>query len=230
MGKKVKIKICGITNLVDRDTVVAAGADYFGVIVEVPWSPRSVELPQAAVLCNTRAIKPVAVLVEPGKDFCFKVIDRVRPAAVQLHGSEPPEFVAEIKEQTNAEIWKALHIPAEIPDRDKLKNELKEQITLYVQAGANAILLDTKIKNKSGEQTGGTGRTFDWDVLKEMELPSEAQLFVAGGVCPENVTELLNVQTLSGVDVNSGVELYPGKKDPVKIRLLMEYVRNSSVP
>jgi len=227
MEKKIKVKICGITNLVDRDAVVAAGADYFGVIIEVPWSPRSLELPQAAVICNIRAINRVAVLVEPSKDFCLKVIERLHPTAVQLHGNESPEFVAEIKGQADTELWKALHIPAEITDREKLKDELQEQITTYAQAGVNAILLDTKIKTKNGGRSGGTGTAFDWDVIKEVALPPEVSLFIAGGISPENVTELLKMQSFSGIDVNSGVELYPGKKDPVKIRLLMECVRNS---
>lgn len=223
--REIKVKICGVTNLADRDTVIAAGADYFGAIIEVPQSPRSIELHQAAIIFNTKEIGRVAVLVNPQENFLFRVVERLQPTAVQLHGEELPEFTANIREKIGCELWKVLKVPAEIAKKEEMIKELKAKITAYMQAGIRTILLDTQVKMKSGEQAGGTGRSFEWAIIRELALPSEVKLFVAGGINPENVMGLLQEAEINGIDVSSGVELFPGKKDPIKIRKLMAEVR-----
>ncbi len=226
MQQNVQLKICGITNTGDRDMVIAAGADFMGSIIDVPSSPRSVTLTEAAFLFNTRDIPRVAVMVNPLEPYLLKVIDRLSPDAVQLHGDESPEFINTMKEQKNINVWKVVHIPGNASDKKAVVETLKKKISEYSDAGVTTFLLDTSVKTKEGTRRGGTGATFDWNILDNLSLNSEVRVFVAGGVTPRNLGKLLSITTISGVDVNSGVELYPGKKDPKRVRqLIKEYQR-----
>lgn len=225
--QNLKVKICGITNIIDRDLVIAAGADYFGAIIEMPQSPRSIELPHAAVLFNVSGIQKVAVLVNPEEKLLGKVVEYLKPTAIQLHGNEPQEFCAGIKEKFGCRVWKALSVPAEITDIEARIKELNTAIQTYVQARIDTFILDTRIKTADGERTGGTGTRFSWDIIQKLELPTEVSLFVAGGINPDNVAELVGHFRIQGIDIGSGVESYPGKKDPLKIRKLMEVIRGA---
>ena len=226
MQRNIHIKVCGITNIIDRDLVIAAGADYFGTILDVPSSPRSIDIPRAAILFSTRDIKRVAVVVNSEPQRVRKIIDVLHPDAIQLHGSETPEFVRDILKETRATLWKAIHIPVPMDEPPRVFEDLQRSITEFYNSGIRTFLLDTVIKQRGQEQRGGTGKTFDWNLLERLPRLSDVRYVVAGGVTPENVRSLLGISVVGGVDANSGVELFPGKKDAVRIRKLMAEIRN----
>ena len=230
----IMLKICGITSIIDRDMVIAGGADFFGSIIGVSDSLRSIGLAEAQIIFNTRDIEKVAVLVNPTRDFVHKVIDKLTPAAIQLHGKETPEFVSSLKETVKCSIWKAVHIPLEFKDRRDLIENVNSTFQAFAGAGVSVLLLDTMVKTKNGDKTGGSGISFDWHVIREIVVPQGVNLFIAGGINPDNVYRLLSSPSIKGLDVNSGVEQYPGKKDPVKLRKFFEAMKkrhnNQSAP
>lgn len=226
MQRNVYIKICGITNSIDRELVIAAGADYFGSILDVPASLRSIDIPSAAVLFSTRDIKRVAVVVDPDPARIRKIIDVLRPDAIQLHGSETPEFVQSIIKETGATLWKVIHIPVPTGEPQRVLDELERSVKEFFDAGIRTFLLDTVLKQQGQEQRGGTGKRFDWTLLERMSRLTDVRYMIAGGVAPGNVRALLGISTVGGIDANSGVELFPGKKDAVRIRNLMAEIRN----
>ncbi len=222
----IKVKICGITNIPDRDVVVASGADYMGAIVGVPSSPRSLEPAQAAILFNTHFLQRVAVFVNPERDYLLRACHIIRPDAIQLHGKESPDFIKSVKTEWHGDIWKVFSIPASIHDKAQVAAQLGDDVAAYIEAGVNTILLDTKVVSRGSEKTGGTGQSFDWSILKDLFLELSVPLFIAGGITPENVDVLMSIKQVSGIDLSSGVESFPGKKDPAKIRRLMLAIRN----
>jgi phosphoribosylanthranilate isomerase len=230
MKDSLKIKICGITTITDRDMVIAAGVDYFGSIINVPSSLRSIDLTRARILFNTREVRKVAVLVNPDEQHALKVVEELNPTAIQLHGFESPDFISSLKDKSKCEIWKVIHIPARYDDRRALIDRINEEMKMFRQAGAETLMLDTTIKtSQGGDRRGGTGKTFDWHIIRDIVVPAEATLFIAGGIKPDNVYRLLSSPIIGGIDASSGVELYPGKKDPTKVRKFFSEILNNAV-
>jgi len=200
-----KIKICGITNLEDANAAADLGADALGFIF-VPDTPRYIE-PQTASRI-IRELPPfitrVGVFADASPEEIHKTIQTCGLNAIQLHGSETPEYCREIK---CAKVIKAFRVK----DRNSLFPIPEYQVDAY--------LLDTYVKGKKG----GTGETFNWELAKEAK--PYGRIIIAGGLTPENVAAAIqNVQPYA-VDVSSGVEARPGKKDHAKIRAFIENVR-----
>jgi phosphoribosylanthranilate isomerase len=210
------VKICGMTNIEDRDLAANAGADYFGVLVDVTYSPRSLTLDKAKPLFESPPIPGVVLLFNPNPDKVKLVADKLKPFAVQLLGHEPPELVASLKNTLDCQVWKSLHVPprghGEI-DVEELKTAAEE----YEDSGVDVILFGTVDASGNKTKLGGTGMVSDWTVIRGLIAPRMVPSFLAGGLNPTNVGAALQSVKPYGIDVCTSVESSPGKKDSSKL-------------
>jgi len=194
----VKVKICGITNAADARAAAEAGADMIGLIF-YEKSPRHLPLEQAAEVA--RAVSPfvlkVGVFVDPEAAEVMEAIRACGLNALQFHGDESPEFCR----QFGVISMKAFRVR----DAESLK-----ALTGYP---TDAWLLDAC----APAGLGGTGEKFNWDLAIEANKLGRP-IFLAGGLTPDNVGEAVRRVQPFGVDVSSGVESSPGKKDHAKMR------------
>jgi len=204
------IKICGITSLQDALTAIDAGADYLGFNFH-PASPRSIS-PQAcremtAVLSREYPqVKRVGVFVNMPLDQVRSILESCALDLAQLHGDETPQDLAAL----GARAFKAFRgVPLEVDG--------------YARLEAPALLVDAALK----DAYGGTGVTADWSAAAE--LAKKFPLFLAGGLRPDNVAAAVRQVKPWGVDVASGVEAGPGRKDAAKIQAFAREVRESEV-
>ncbi|MGQ9463236.1 MAG: phosphoribosylanthranilate isomerase [Candidatus Fervidibacter sp.] len=208
----VKVKICGLTRKEDVRVACDAGADFCGIVVEVPTSPRSQTRDKAKLLIKEITVAPVVVTRSKNLNELVELASFLLPFALQLHGNEPPELVADLKGKVSCQIWKAIPLPTE-PQKSTLKL-LQEQTINFVKVGCDAFVLD----GVTPQGFGGTGAIPSWELAAELVSVSEIPCFLAGGLTPENVTEATAVVKPYGVDVSSGVEISPGIKDPEKVK------------
>ena len=200
-----KVKICGLGSVDGVAAALHAGADYLGFVF-APQSPRLVTPDAAAVLAapaRGRA-RTVAVLVNPGDKLLDRVVERLRPDFLQLHGKESPERVRSI--------WKRFHIPLIKAVGIAGPRDL-ESAERYARTAA-LYLLDAKAP-KGAAREGGLGAAFDWSILHGAALSKP--WFLAGGLTPENVAHAIAQTGARMVDVSSGVESAPGVKDAARI-------------
>jgi len=196
----IPTKICGITNLDDANVAVENGASAIGFIF-YEKSPRTISINNAKSISKhlPKTIARVGVFVNHEKDFIHEAISEVPLDMIQLHGDETPDFC----NQFDVAILKALRI----------KNEAS--LSVMDQYDVAVFLLDTF----SNDQYGGTGETFDWSVLnRKFKTP----IILSGGLNPENILDAIDAVNPSAVDVNSGVESFPGKKDYNKLKSLFK--------
>jgi phosphoribosylanthranilate isomerase len=196
----IPTKICGITNLDDANVSVENGASALGFIF-YKKSPRAISIKNAKSISKqlSNIIIRVGVFVNHEKDFIHEAISEVPLDMIQLHGDETPDFC----NQFDVPILKALRI----------KNE--ESLSVMDQYDVAVFLLDTFLN----DQYGGTGETFDWSVLnRKFKTP----IILSGGLNPENILDAIDAVNPSAVDVNSGVESSPGKKDYNKLKSLFK--------
>jgi len=203
---RTRVKICGITRVPDAQAAARAGADAIGLVFYRP-SPRFVGLEQARAL--RRSLPPfvtaVALFVNPSVDEVQRVLDTLRPDALQFHGEEPPEFC----ERFGVPYLKACRVRQGV--------DLLEYLRPY--GGASGWLADAYV-----EAYGGTGTSFDWSVVpRQRPLP----LVLSGGLTCDNVGDAIRIVRPWGVDVSSGVESAKGIKDAGKIAAFIEEVRNA---
>lgn len=193
----VKVKICGITNLEDALIAVDAGADAIGFVF-AEQSPRSVSPQKAAAIIAKLPplVQTVGLFVDDDLERINWLADFCGLDIIQLHGDEDPDFCTEIRRR----IIKVFRVK----DAASLANLASYQVAGY--------LLDAW----SAEAHGGTGKTFDWDLARE--AAASRPIIIAGGLTPVNVLDAVDIVRPYGVDVSSGVELSPGKKDPEKVR------------
>ncbi|MFA6564362.1 MAG: phosphoribosylanthranilate isomerase [Verrucomicrobiia bacterium] len=201
------VKICGITNEDDALAAVKAGADALGFVLW-PQSKRFVPVEMAARITELvpRHVQRVAVLVNPSREEVERLLAAGAFDTVQLHGDETPEFCAQWKGR--AKVWKAFRVA--------------DATSLAPLAGysvVDAVLLD----GYSPASRGGTGQTFDWSLAREAKKFGRP-VILSGGLTPANVREAIAIAQSDGVDVSSGVELSPGRKDHEKVR---EFIRNA---
>jgi phosphoribosylanthranilate isomerase len=196
----IPTKICGITNLNDANVAVENGASAIGFIF-YEKSPRTISINNAKSISKhlPKTIARVGVFVNHKKDFIRLAISEVPLDMIQLHGDETPDFC----NQFDVAILKALRI----------KNEAS--LSVMDQYDVAVFLLDTF----SNDQYGGTGETFDWSVLnRKYKTP----IILSGGLNSENILDAIDAVNPSAVDVNSGVESSPGKKDYNKLKSLFK--------
>jgi phosphoribosylanthranilate isomerase len=203
----VKVKICGITNLKDARRAVEAGADFLGFNF-YPRSPRYVT-PAAARRIVQRLPKGTAfvgVFVNEPTDKMLAIARRVGLRFLQLHGEESPATVAKLRRTLT--VIKAIRV----------RNSFSAaQLRQFKPRGT--FLLD----GFHVSRRGGTGKTFNWAVARRANRAGH--IFLAGGLTPENIGEAVRIARPYAVDVCSGVEAKPGKKDPALIESFMQAVR-----
>ncbi len=210
------VKICGLSS---RETVAAAidaGADMVGFVF-FGRSPRFVRMEAAAELADQARGRAeiVALTVDMDDAGLSAIVERVRPDWLQLHGNEPVERVAAVGKRFPPRVMKALGIRG------------SEDLTAVgdYAAVADRILLDAK-PPKGSDRTGGHGLSFDWHLLEGFE--PKVPWMLSGGLNAGNVAEALRVTGTTGVDVSSGVEVEPGRKDPALIRAFIAAARRAA--
>ncbi len=205
-----RIKICGITNLDDGLEAIAAGVDALGFVF-VPNTPRYITPSQAKLVIKQLPpfITNVGLFVDSEIDEIEDIVNHCKLDAVQLHGNESPEMCSQISLQTK--VIKSFHVKKEL-------QVLRNEIANY---RVDAYLLDTFIKGKAG----GTGQTFDWRIAEGLSQ----RIILAGGLTPNNIGTAIAQLQPYGVDVSSGVEKSPGKKDTNKIHSFVRQVRKANL-
>jgi phosphoribosylanthranilate isomerase len=200
-----KIKICGITNMEDAQAAADYGADALGFIF-YKESKRYVdpEVAKSIVSALPPFITTVGVFVNHDLGEISRIKETTGIQVAQLHGDETPEF--------------ASSLPIEVIKVIRVKD--KSDLDKVAQYSGQAILFDTY----SDKEYGGTGESFDWKILNN--LSSEKKVVLSGGLNPENVLEAIQIVRPYAVDVSSGVEDTPGKKDHTKIKKFIEAIKN----
>lgn len=221
------IKICGVTRLEDVELIGGSGADYIGLLVNMP-SPRTLDPEKASVFASRSKIPVIILFFNPEEGLVVECAERIRPAGVQLQGDETPEFVASLRARLDCEIWKAVHIPADA-GADLDAGAYKERIAAYAESGVNKALLDTIVRKGDTRLMGGTGVTYDWNAARVIAAESPLPVIMAGGLTPENVAEAIRTVRPAGVDLASGVESSKGIKDPAKVTAFVKNVRSAEI-
>ena len=209
------VKICGLTSPEGIAAAVSAGARYLGFVFFAK-SPRHVTPEQAAALASEvpLGIAKVGLFVNPDDALLQTVLAQVPLDMIQLHGSENPARVTEVRALTGLPVMKAVGV-AEPRDLDALWD---------YGLVADMLLIDAK-PPKDAELPGGNGLAFDWRLLAGRQILKPWLL--AGGLTPENVSQALRLTRAPGVDVSSGVESAPGVKDPDRIR---DFIARATAP
>jgi phosphoribosylanthranilate isomerase len=195
------VKICGITNEDDALLAVAMGADALGFV----FAPSTRQIAPQQVFNITRRLPPEILTVGVFRDeLPSRVVETVHRAglkAAQLHGHESPAMVAEVSEQIR---WVIKAVVAGSADARRAK-----------EFGTDFIMVDAA--------SPGSGKLFDWGLIGE--VPEGPRLILAGGLDPDNVAMAVREAHPWGVDVSSGVEKSPGRKDPMKVKAFIERAR-----
>jgi phosphoribosylanthranilate isomerase len=219
-----KVKICGTTSVGDALMIAEAGADYSGIAVEIPYSERAVSVEEAAAIVRATPIPSVALFIDMPIEFVASAVDKIKPFAVQLLGHESPEFVAILKKRLPCQVWKSICLPIKGQGQVFVK-DIRTQMDTFVAAGADALLLDTVDVSGDKLRFGGTGKTSDWNIARELVKKTKAPMFLAGGINPNNVREAIQTVKPYGIDLCSGVEKVKGQRDYEKVNRLMENFR-----
>lgn len=196
-------KVCGLTSAEDAAAVYRSGAVYGGLIF-AEKSSRKVDTEAAKQVVAGAPLKYVGVFQNQPIELIADTAKALGLAAVQLHGEEDQTFVDTLKAQLpeHCAIWKAYGVSESVPE--------------LLQHNIERHLLDSKV----GSQSGGTGVQFDWSLIGNAK-----NIMLAGGLSPENVKEAAALGCL-GLDLNSGVEIAPGKKDPQKLKQAFKNIRD----
>jgi phosphoribosylanthranilate isomerase len=202
----VRVKICGITNWTDARLAVTAGADALGFNF-YRKSPRYIAPDEARLIATRlpRRVLLVGVFVNASPEDVLRAARNVDLNLVQLHGEESPSDVEELS--GSFPVVKAFRV------RNGFGGE-----RLKRYRGAAAFLLD----GFDAKRRGGTGKTFDWSVAKKAK--KYGAIIIAGGLTPENIASAIRQTKPFGVDICSGVESRPGRKDPERLDALMHEV------
>ena len=234
----MKVKICGLTNLIDAQTAVAAGADYLGFIFYPP-SKRSIDINTARAIVQTLCAAPncpvlVGVFVNETGPRMAEILDEVSLDLAQLSGEEVPFLVGDERSPLYGRCYKALR-PTSLAEAEAEaewyavdSNRLSVISNQYSVIGEQSpisslqspsLLIDTYHPTLRG----GTGETGDWAMSAQL-AQSIPGLMLAGGLTADNVAEAVRLVRPFAVDVASGVEASPGKKDP---NLVRAFIRNA---
>ena len=203
----IRVKICGITSREDAWAAVEAGADALGFIL-VKGTPRYIE--PEAVAAIVAQMPPFMATVGVFIDRTPEEIDRITSVSglnlAQLHGSEPPRDCGRLR----VPFVKAIRVQGE-----------QDLEVLHAYPQARAFLLDTYV----ADRPGGTGRTFPWEIAAK--AVRQARVILSGGLTLDNVALAVTQVRPYAVDVCSGVEASPGRKDHQKVREFIEQARKA---
>ncbi|MCK5391408.1 MAG: phosphoribosylanthranilate isomerase [Deltaproteobacteria bacterium] len=202
-----KIKICGITNMEDAMLACEWGADALGFIF-YRKSKRYIapEIARSVISSLPPFITTVGVFVNHSLEEIIAIKDKTAINMVQLHGDETPEFCS--------------LVPLKVIKAIRVKDNL--DVDKVAQYPVQAILFDTY----SDAEYGGTGKSFNWEILQN--ISNLSNIILSGGLSPENVAQAISTVKPYAVDVSSGVEESPGKKDHMKLKKFIEAVKNGN--
>jgi phosphoribosylanthranilate isomerase len=200
----MKVKICGITREEDARLAVRAGADALGFIF-VKTSKRWIPPERAAAIITDlpSQVLPVGVFVNTPVEEIRRMMDITGIRLVQLHGDETPQEASDL----GAPVWKAFRVG---PAFD---------VTTLAAYTVDGYLLDTMVDG----MMGGTGKIFNWQIA--VGAKQYGPVILSGGITPDNVQQAIREVSPYAIDVSSGVEASPGRKDPARISRLFDAIR-----
>ncbi len=206
---RVRVKICGVRSMEEALCALDCGADALGFNFW-PKSPRHIEPEDARAIIDRLPpfISCVGVFVNESREIILETARVAGIRIVQLHGDESPEFCRELD---SLKLIKALRVGEGF------------ELNSIARFEVSAVLLDTNMKGSYG----GTGRRFDWSVA--IEAKRFARIILAGGLNIDNVAEAIREVKPFALDVCSGVEAEPGRKDLDKLRRFMTEVRRANL-
>jgi phosphoribosylanthranilate isomerase len=207
-----KIKFCGLTNLADAELAAAAGAWAIGLIFW-PSSPRRCDVGAAVEIAAAlkRRVEVAGVFFNATLDHVAEVADAVGLTMLQLHGDEGPVYCGEAARRTGCKVIKAARVHS------------GADVQALASFHTDYHLLDSYMAGVPG----GTGETFEWEIARTHR--GRLPVILSGGLNPDNVADAIAAVHPYAVDVASGVELSPGRKDPQKLQAFADAVR-STVP
>lgn len=210
-----EVKVCGLMRHDDAAAAARAGARWLGVIL-APGFKRSVTPDEARVIFGSLPARRVGVFVDADEPLLCSAAKAAGVDVLQLHGDEPPGLAARLRER-GWEVWKAV--------RAKDADDFSAAVARYAGA-VDALLVD----GYTPHTHGGAGVSFPWEAVAERlgELPPGVRLIAAGGLRPDNVAEAVRILRPHAVDVSSGVEAAPGRKDPQAVRDFVRAVQSSA--
>ncbi len=197
--RRTRIKVCGTTNSADAIRAVECGVDALGFIF-VEKSSRYISPQEAVKITSTLPpfLYKIGVFVDADMKEVFEIVHYLGLNGVQLHGKESPDYCEQLS--------------ISLPSCTQLKafrvgeHSTPEEFTYYEKM-VDGFLLDTYVKDIEG----GTGLSFDWSLIEGLNL--QKPYILAGGLNPDNISQALEITSPFAVDVNSGIELAPGRKD-----------------
>jgi phosphoribosylanthranilate isomerase len=225
------VKLCGTTSRNDAEMAANAGADWFGVVVEVGFSPRSLSLEEAVPLFREPPIPAVALVFEMAEARLRKLMAELSPFAVQFLSQEEPDLLRRLKADfPGVRLWQSIHLPP--AGAEVRRDEVMTSVRDYMDAGVDVLLFDTAATVNGTQKFGGTGLTADWQVIRQTldQIRGQVPVLLAGGIHPGNAAAALETVAPDGLDLCSGVESQPGRRDPIKVEALMKAVQNTHRP
>jgi phosphoribosylanthranilate isomerase len=215
----VWVKICGNTSFEDALLAAEAGADAVGFVFAS--SPRRVTMEQVAAISPRlpSSIEKIGVFVDSSFDEIERTVRECGLTGVQLHWDGAEDLPHRLRERfgPGVRILPVLHYAPGVAEKIGV-------LTGSDSAGSDsidAVLIDSR----TATAVGGTGTSFDWDAAESVFLGASGRLIVAGGLTPSNVAEAVRKLRPWGVDVVSGVEIIPGRKNPAKVRAFLKNAR-----
>lgn len=211
------IKFCGLTNVADARRISRLGADMIGVIVNVDVdTPREISRSKASEIFGALPdnVEKVVVSMLRGPEDGKNILRNLSADYLQIHNYMNPEELNKIRKKTKKDIIAVLSIPHGKKEEKEILNKAK-----ILSRSANFLLLDT-----ASSRGGGTGKTHDWNLSRKIKKDVGIPVILAGGLDPNNVEKALNKVEPFAIDISSGVEKRPGKKDLSKVKKILERV------
>lgn len=209
------VKICGLTNWDDAELVASSGANALGFIFAASKRQISPQKAKEIISYLPRDLEKVGVFMDQDSREVRKIAEYCSLTGLQFHGNEPPQYCKDFKDFT---VIKAFRVNTE---------RGWQGIATYIKTkSVDRILLDTYVPGVPG----GTGKTFPWNLVNSRKNWEEIPLIIAGGLNPENVAIVIREVKPFGIDVGSGVEREPGKKDEQKIKQFIHEVKKVNSP
>jgi phosphoribosylanthranilate isomerase len=222
------IKICGTTNLEDAKAAIEAGADAIGFIFLPSKRQVTPELAAEIARALPRTFEKVGVFSNESATRIEEIVATVGLTVVQLHGDETPEFARNLLRQNGTNMRSRVRVFKTVHMVSGVESELRNYAS---GKSVDGLLLDSVVRDPVSGQIarGGTGQTFDWHRTADF-LPGvqrKTRVIVAGGLTAENVVDAVRLLQPWGVDVCSGVESEPGRKDRDKLRRFVTAAREA---
>ncbi len=224
------VKICGLSEAKTLNAAIKAGARYIGFVLYPP-SPRHVEIDTAKELALQipTGVRAVGLFVDPTDEQLEQTLGKVQLDMIQLHGDEPPARVAEIKNRFHMPLMKAIRVSSAddldgVPEYETVADWLlfdsKPNMPPPRKRGPTNTGKDPRLRAESTDLPGGTGHSFDWNILSGRTFSKPWML--GGGLNTGNIPEALSILSPNALDVSSGVESARGVKDETKIKAFIE--------